>query len=291
MKNVIIVGVGEVGSAIEKLERENGNDLILFDDKLEAPQNIPDEIDVMHISIPFIKNFVNTVIEYVNTYKPKITIINSTIKPGTTDYIKEFVKTPVVHSPIRGIHPNLYEGIKTFVKFIGGNPEDCKLAQDHFESFGIKTSNMTSKESEFLKLIDTTYYGWNIAFAKYINDMCEENGLNYENVYTKANITYNEGYTKLGKSNVVRPVLFPPKDGVGGHCISSNCLILHEYSPELCNEILKVGKDSKDPLNDKDWLYCEYVTKNTPMSKIAKELNVSKQHIVRKLIKYNIYRQ
>jgi len=219
MKNVIIVGVGEVGSAIEKLERENENHLILFDDKLEAPQNIPKEIDVMHISIPFIKNFVNTVIEYIDTYKPKITIINSTVKPGITDYIKGFVKTPVVHSPIRGIHPNLYEGIKTFVKFIGGEPEDCKLAQEHFESFGIKTSTMTSKESEFLKLLDTTYYGWNIAYANYVKEICDENELDYNNVYTKANVSYDEGYTELGKSNVVRPVLFPPEKGVGGHCL------------------------------------------------------------------------
>jgi len=291
MKNVIIVGVGETGSAIKRLEEENNNNIFAIDDKLPILNYNSEEIDVMHICIPFIKNFVYIVKDYIEKYKPKLVIINSTVKPGITELIKELTNVSIVHSPIRGIHPNLYEGIKTFVKFIGGTEEDRKLAQNHFESLGIKTSTMTSKESEFLKLLSTTYYGWNIAFANHVKKMCDENDLDYNNVYTKSNVSYDEGYTKLNKSNVIRPVLFPPEDGIGGHCITSNAIILNEYCPDMCNQVLEVGKDSKDKLNDLDWLYCEYITKNRTIASIAKELRVPKQNIKDRLKKYNIFRE
>ena len=41
-------------------------------------------------------------------------------------------------------------------------------------------------------------------------------------VYTWANETYNQGYKELGKENVIRPVLFPPKGEIGGHCVVPN---------------------------------------------------------------------
>ena len=42
---------------------------------------------------------------------------------------------------------------------------------------------------------------------------------------TKFNHTYNEGYKKLGKTYVVRPVLYPT-DKIGGHCIIPNAKLL-----------------------------------------------------------------
>ena len=36
-----------------------------------------------------------------------------------TEKISKFLDIPVVHSPVRGLHPNLVEGLLTFVKFIG----------------------------------------------------------------------------------------------------------------------------------------------------------------------------
>ena len=51
---------------------------------------------------------------------------------------KELAGT-VVHSPIRGIHPKLFDGIKTFVKYIGAdNKEAGDLAKKHLEGLGIK---------------------------------------------------------------------------------------------------------------------------------------------------------
>ena len=57
-------------------------------------------------------------------------------------------------------------------------------------------------------------------------------------MFTKWQIGYNEGYTKLGKSNVCRPVLTPGvknEEGnrrIGGHCINSNCNILKKMGED-----------------------------------------------------------
>ena len=45
---------------------------------------------------------------------------------------------------------------------------------------------------------------------------------------TLYNQTYNEGYSKLNKRNVVRPVLYPTTK-IGGHCVVPNAKILKDY--------------------------------------------------------------
>ena len=55
--------------------------------------------------------------------------------------------------------------------------------------------------------------------------LCDEHNLDFMEVMTKYNNTYNEGYTKLGKLNVVRPVLYPT-DKIGGHCVIPNAKLL-----------------------------------------------------------------
>jgi len=50
--------------------------------------------------------------------------------------------------------------------------------------------------------------------------------LQYDEVYTHPNNTYNEGYEELGMPNVRRPVLYPPEGKIGGHCIAPNFELL-----------------------------------------------------------------
>ena len=166
--------------------------------------------------------------------RPKLTIIHSTITPGTTLKVLNKLKDKhlVVHSPVRGIHPNLYEGLKTFVKFIGSdNEEATTITVNHYTDIELKTQIFkSSKASELAKVLSTTYYGMCIAFHNDINKLCKEHDVKFEEVATKWNKTYNEGYTKLGMINVVRPVLYPPKDGkIGGHCVVPNAQLCKQF--------------------------------------------------------------
>ena len=60
--------------------------------------------------------------------------------------------------------------------------------------------------------------------------------LDFDLVYTQANRTYNEGYEKLGKSEVKRPVLKHYPGSIGGHCIIPNAKILNDSLADLLLE-------------------------------------------------------
>jgi len=137
----------------------------------------------------------------------------------------------VVHSPVRGIHPHLYEGIKTFLKYIGTDDKKAgQMAKRHLESLGIKTKVFfPAMTTEIGKLLDTTYYGLSIAWHGEMAKICEKARVDFGKAVIDFNETYNEGYTKLGKRNVIRPVLYPPKNGISGHCIIPNAEVLKEY--------------------------------------------------------------
>lgn len=249
-----ILGYGEVGQAIASFYKKpkikdlasGRND---FSPEGAPAQKMPGgahEFDVLHVCIPYSDQFVKLVANEIEWYCPNgLVIINSTVPVGTTQKVMDAAGSQkVVHSPVRGVHPNLAEGIKTFVKFVGSDhPSVGIAAMVHFKSIGIKASIIyNSKTTELMKLLDTTYYGVIIAFHAYANELCERENLNFERVMSDANTTYNAGYTKLGKKNVVRPVLFAPPDGkIGGHCVVPNAeLLLKQFGQDpLLDAILR----------------------------------------------------
>ncbi|MEK7119958.1 MAG: hypothetical protein AAB824_00230 [Patescibacteria group bacterium] len=215
----LIIGAGEVGKAIYEILKNNYEV-----DIQDVALTHKGQYDVLHICYPLVKNFVQATKNYIKIYKPHLVIVHSTVPVGTTKKVAPFA----VHSPIRGVHPHLAEGIKTFVKYFGG--KKAKAAADIFSALGVPVKIFPkSGTTELLKILDTTYYGWNIVFAKEVKRICDKLNLGFNEVYTDANNSYNEGYKKLGKPNVVRPVLAPMPGKIGGHCIVSNCNLLEDW--------------------------------------------------------------
>ena len=199
----------------------------------------------MHICIPFNTDFIKTVIKEIKEIEPKLVIIHSTVAPGTTKKIDKQTNAMVAHSPIRGIHPHLYKGIKTFVKYIGAEDKKVALAaKRHLQGLKIKVKVFyPAASTELGKLLDTSYYGLCIAWHGEMKKMCDEFNVDFDNAITDFNKTYNEGYAKLGKKNVVRPVLSPPNPFIGGHCLISNAEILQDFfKSQSLDLILKYKK-------------------------------------------------
>lgn len=238
-----ILGFGEVGQAIARFYKNPKVKDLNRNDGLE-------NVEILHICIPWSKNFVSIAKKEIESIKPALTIIHSTLPVGETKKIISGlprVYRGVVHSPIRGIHPNLYKGIKIFVKYIGADDKKAGLAANkHLAALGIKTEICdSSKTTEALKLWDTTQYAWQILLNKDIKKWCEKNGVDFEAVYTKANKTYNEGYQKLGKPEVVRPYLKYIVGPIGGHCLIPNCQILNSETSKIVlkkNNLFKKGQ-------------------------------------------------
>lgn len=236
-----ILGFGEVGRALAKfyknprLRKSSGLQAKIKD--LNRDDNL-EGVEILHICIPWSGNFVKTVKKEIKKIKPKLTIIHSTVPIGTTKKIGG----AVVHSPIRGVHPNLERGIKTFIKYIGADSKKAgRLAKKHLESLNIKTKLFyPAMTTEIGKLLDTSYYGLCIAWHGEMKKLCDKFGINFEEAVSDFNETYNDGYIKLEKNNVVRPVLYPPKKGISGHCIIPNVEILKRYfKSEALDLILK----------------------------------------------------
>jgi len=243
MKEILLMGCGEVGTAIKQLEEESGNKVSIIDPTIAPGSDtafLGRLFDVTHVCIPFSDKFVQNVQDCVKTHPTGLVIIHSTNAVGVTNKIKKGMpRIPVVHSFIRGVHPNLYNGLKTFEKPVGGERNDAFKACEHLESIGIIPYWCGKAEvSELSKILSTTYYGWNILFAKQANLLCRKFGLDYNEVYKYPNEIYNAGYKKLGMEHVMRPVLYPPKGKITGHCVSQNFELLpNSKLKRICKKI------------------------------------------------------
>jgi len=219
----LVVGLGEVGGALaEVLERKHP---VLRHD-IER-REFGEAIGIMHVCIPFQTQaqFEAATAEYINRFKPELTIVNSTVLPGTTRSIAQTTGTPVVYSPVRGKHVKMATDLLHYVKFLAApKSEWADLAEAHFHDHGIKTRKLGKPETlEVAKLGETTYFGVIIAWAQELNRYVEHAGGNYDEA-----IEFFEEIDFLPRQRY-----FP--GFIGGHCVvpNINLLLKVESSPLL----------------------------------------------------------
>lgn len=225
--NIGILGLGEVGLVIKKLCQKKHQVFVRTRTRDQIKNH---KIDILHICIPYNEKFESIVLKNLKEIKPKFIIIDSTVKPGTTQSLYKKSKALLIHAPIIGIHPHLYKYLKVFKKPLGAvNTKAYALAKKHFNDLGVKTQCFdTPFESELAKIMSTTYYAWNIIFEKYLYSLCLKHNANFDQVYVKWNKMYNLGYKK-SKPNVIRPILKHMPGPIGGHCLIPNVKILDQW--------------------------------------------------------------
>lgn len=244
-ETVGILGHGEIGSAIARICQEANLNVVIRELKFDQIRN--KKIDYLHVNIPekSSQQFINLVSKNIKELSPKLTIINSSVSVGTTRKIYQLTKSDIVHSPVIGVHPHLYESIKFhFPKIIGPvNISSLNKARKHFKNLRLKIAIYDSSEnSEAAKLLDLVHYAWDIIFCKWVKEVCQNYNLNFEQVYSKQNKIYNRGYRKL-RPNVMRPILIPVNGPIGGHCtIEDTVLFDRNYKNRFTKFILKEQK-------------------------------------------------
>ena len=236
-----ILGYGEIGKAIHQLYSIDEKFKVFVKD-IERNDGLH-SLDVLNVSIPYNESFdfVETVVQNAVESGAKIVIIHSTVAVGTTSKIKQKLQNTVVaHSPCRGVHPSLYEGLITFEKIVGSsNHSDALTVSKHLSHLNVKSHVCKNSETtELAKLLDTSYYGLCIAYHGEALRACEQFGAEFKDVMTFYNSTYNEGYKRLGKPNVVRPVLTPPSNGIGGHCVIQNAELLDKQFKSIALDLI-----------------------------------------------------
>ena len=202
----IIIGFGEVGQALQgifgcRAVDVTGHETIHY--------------DYMHIAFPYGEGFEDEVKKYQLMYSPKFTIIHSTVPVGTSRRLN------AIHSPIRGMHPNLEYGVRVHKKFLGG--DKAWEVAEYFRDHGLRVIICdTAEATELGMLLGTECYRINIEFAKRAKELCDKHRVNYNEAYTLFANEYNAGFQALGMPEYTRQVLVPIRGAVGGHCLVPN---------------------------------------------------------------------
>ncbi|MBF6568309.1 MAG: GDP-mannose dehydrogenase [Candidatus Binataceae bacterium] len=215
----LVVGLGEVGGAIAAIVERT--ETVLRHD-LERVE-IAASVDVMHLCIPFKSSaqFEASAIEYVERFKPALTIIHSTVMPGTTRAIARNSRSAVAYSPVRGKHVRMQEDLLRYVKFVAALTDaDAALAETHLQNVGMKTRRMAKVETlELAKLAETTYFGVCIAFAQELNRYADHVRADYQEAI--------EFFHEV--ECLPRTEYFPGV--IGGHCVMPNIELLLRVAP------------------------------------------------------------
>ena len=119
----IIVGCGEIGSALYQLLQNGVERVVVYDKDLDKFQCSNEMLkqrccNVLHICFPYTITFFSSVLRYVNSFPCKELVIHSTVRPETTIKLQEMLDVPVVYSPVRGVHVRMLEDLR-FARLIG----------------------------------------------------------------------------------------------------------------------------------------------------------------------------
>jgi UDP-N-acetyl-D-mannosaminuronate dehydrogenase len=256
-ENVLIVGLGEIGRPFFEIMKASGKfrvygfdiDQAKMRELGQSTENMPGNVDVMHICIPCASQneFVKTVITYTRKFKPNLLIIDSTVSPGTTFKIHSDFRGLVAHAPVYGTHRNLEYMIwemKRWTKIVGGvNAESAKATSHHFKKAGIRTNILKGPlETELTKLLETIYTAWMIAFFQEMHRISKHFDANLEDIVSSIG--------EIHKMRLDRPVWFPGV--IGGHCLIPNTeLLLSVYDSEFLRLILESNEKRKEEIRDR----------------------------------------
>jgi hypothetical protein len=255
MEERIVIGYrGEIGSAITKIFNATKgigvSDMYLpalvispsgehINEKEKADRTI------MHICIPYIKDFTKTVIHYVDKYTPDIVIIHTTCAIGTTREINNLLgnsTTIVVHASVNCRHPNTEADIRKYDMFVGAMSEIAgNEACDYIERFGIVTYLCdTPESSEFNKIAGTEYCKTMVEFFGYLKKLADDdNKLNWKEciAYFENLMNKSDGWKRVYRrgNRIDTPIS-------GKHCLNTNHKLWELYVVRKASKTIAMEK-------------------------------------------------
>ena len=161
-------------------------------------------------------------------------LIKSTIKPGTTDFLKNKYGRRIVFSP-EYIGEGKYWTSFTFHQnakdtpfvVLGGDQKDREYVLDLIVPIigpQKRYIQMTALEAELVKYFENTYFGVKITFAQEMYDICKIFGADYYAV--------REGWAADPRVDPMHTMVFPKARGFSGKCL-----------PKDLNGLLKAAKE------------------------------------------------
>lgn len=232
--SVVVIGMGEVGQPLSRILGRTYSCLEVDIHPVEPPSRC----SVLHVCYPFqIPNFVDTTVCYIEKFRPEITVINSTVAPGTTTQIAELSRGGVAYSPVRGKHARMEEEMLYYAKFVGADdPAVAEKAGEHFTKAGFHVSTFpNSKAGEVAKLLETTWLGILVSWAQEI-----------ERIGAKYDATYEDVSAFFKEIAYLPHNIFP--GFIGGHCVMPNIAILRsQLDSDFLDAVVKSNEKKMAP--------------------------------------------
>lgn len=222
---VVVAGAGQVGTAVAEV-LGGAHDVTTVDVGDEVPA-----ADVLVVAFRWSGRFVKDVKRLEGAVGPAVTVVHSTVPVGTCR------ANGWVHAPVRGRHPDLEVGVRTFRMQFGG--VHSRLAELVYAGCGVVSQCYErADEVEAGKLWELAQLAIQVRVQHELYDWCERNGVGPEQVYRDAAQVYNEGYRQLDPK-FVRPILDYDPGPLGGHCVAANAPLLEcEFVEDMLDPLM-----------------------------------------------------
>jgi UDP-N-acetyl-D-mannosaminuronate dehydrogenase len=281
-ESILLIGLGEIGHTLFELYKERKTEFDVYGIDLDSAkmaehdqsvEKIPKKVEVLQVAMPCGNpdNFAKIVAGYVDHYKPNLTVINSTVPPGTTLKVADKCGCLTAHSPARGVHvttEHMIWEMKRWPKYVGGaTPQAGESAKKHFEKLGLQVRMLKScRETELAKLFETTYRAWMITCFQEMHRIARAFDADFNDTVDFLEDTHRQ--------RLDRPIMFP--GFIGGHCLIPNTeLLLKSYDSDMLRLILESNEKRNDEMkNPTIKLEAEQVA--TRAEKVQKELTGDK---------------
>jgi nucleotide sugar dehydrogenase len=190
---------------------------------------------------------ISIVEEVLSWVKPKLIWIRSTIKPGTTEYLKKKYNKKIVFSPEYMGESTYYTEFKFHEKekespffVLGGDSDDTESVLDFIIPIAGPTKTymqIPALEAEIAKYMENIYFAMKVTFANEMYETCQYLNANYW--------TVREAWGLDPRVDKMHTAVFANKRGFGGKCypkdLSGFIKSCEEkgYNPEFLKEIQK----------------------------------------------------
>ncbi len=261
------IGMGFVGGTTAKFLGQIHE--ILPYDKYKEPYKNPSKLkdaEAVFISVPTpmkpsgeidyssIHDSLETLIKNTSRDKRPLTIIRSTVIPGTADSLEQQYPFNFVSNPEFLREKNALEDMKNTKRIIIGakEEEDSQKIEEIYKPLfpDAKYIHVNRKTAEMIKYASNTMLAGQIALANEIYQICQSTGVDYNEVKN----------TLLIDNRIAKNINVPGPDGdlgFGGKCLPKdlNAIISHsedmDYEPSLLKSIWKFNEEIR---KNKDWL-------------------------------------
>lgn len=212
----LVIGNGQIGSALAKVLGAPVRDI-------EPIGSV--QADTLHICFPWFNGAAQAIDSYVAEHGAKRVVIHSTFPVGA------YISNPGwLCSPVRGRHPDLEDGIRTFVKHVGGRSlAAMQPVLAEFEDAGLSFETLVGVDAAatlaLSKLVELAEFGVSVAVEKETERLFREYGFDHS-AYREFQRSYNDGYETLGERRFVKPSLVHMPGPDRGHCVSANTPML-----------------------------------------------------------------